>query len=276
MRTCSHCGISYPDDVLRCTSDGQVLVQGDASSSSPASKLSNQAAVLGSTFSERQLRIIELILVCVIAVGGSVLTSVYVLFGRSLGDSHGSLGTSYGILTEAAALVLVWYVLSRRARSLADIGFGFKWSDVGWAAVLASGGYLVYSLIFDVMYGSGLTMVEAQASGARVGRYLFGGSLFTLTLAFQFINPFFEELIVRAYLMTEVKQLTNSTAAAVVCSTALQTSYHLYQGVPRALATGCMFFVWSIYFAKTKRIMPIILAHLFFDVSAVVCYSLYR
>jgi len=232
--------------------------------------------VLGSTFSERQIRIIELVLVCVIAVGGSVLTSVYTLFGQSLGDSHGTLRISYMILSEAAALVLLWYVLSRRSKSLVDLGFGWKWSDVGWAAVLASGGYLIYSLVFNVMYGSGLPAVEAQASGARVSRYLFGGGLFTLTLAFQFINPFFEELIVRAYLMTEVRQLTNSVTAAVVCSTALQTSYHLYQGVPRAFATGCMFLIWSIYFAKTRRIMPIILAHLFFDVSAVVCYALYQ
>ncbi len=276
MRTCSHCGTSYPDDILRCSSDGQILVESGLTSSSASSNSSTQTAAVGSELSERQIRIVELLLVCVIAVGGSVLTSLYVLFGKSLGDSHGSLGTSYSILTEAAALVLVWYVLSRRSKSLADIGFSFKWTDIGWAAVLASGGYLIYSFVFDFMYGSGLPAVEAQASGARVSRYLFGGGIFTLTLAFQFINPFFEELIVRAYLMTEVRQLTNSATAAIVCSTVLQTSYHLYQGVPRALATGCMFLIWSIYFAKTRRIMPIILAHLFFDVSAVVRYSLYQ
>jgi membrane protease YdiL (CAAX protease family) len=83
------------------------------------------------------------------------------------------------------------------------------------------------------------------------------------------INPFFEELIVRGYLMTEVKYLTRSSLIAIVVSTVLQTSYHLYQGVPLALSEGMMFLTYSIFYAKTNRIGPVVMAHLLADVFAI-------
>lgn len=81
------------------------------------------------------------------------------------------------------------------------------------------------------------------------------------------INPFFEELIVRAYLMTEVKRLTNRGMAAILVSTVVQTSYHFYQGGAAAIAHGATFLAFSFYYAKTNRIWPVILAHLYSDVG---------
>ena len=85
---------------------------------------------------------------------------------------------------------------------------------------------------------------------------------------------FFEELIARAYLMTRLKRLTNSVTAAVLISTVLQTSYHFYQGGVRALSYVAVFLIFSIYYAKTNRVWPIILAHLYMDVGATVEYWL--
>jgi hypothetical protein len=61
-------------------------------------------------------------------------------------------------------------------------------------------------------------------------------------------------------------------AKAILCSTLLQMSYHLYQGVPLTLALGAQFFLWSVFYAKTNRITPIILAHLYGDVGATLWY----
>jgi len=72
--------------------------------------------------------------------------------------------------------------------------------------------------------------------------------------------------------MTEVKHLTNSITKAVIISTLLQTSYHFYQGVPAALSDGVMFLIFSVYYAKTNRITPLILAHLYMDVGATLHY----
>ena len=79
-------------------------------------------------------------------------------------------------------------------------------------------------------------------------------------------------MIARAYMMTEVKELTNSVATAIIVSTVLQTSYHLYQGVPAALGHGATFLLFSIYYAKTNRLAPIIVAHLYSDVGGTLFY----
>src|SRR6266705_4901806 len=84
------------------------------------------------------------------------------------------------------------------------------------------------------------------------------------------INPFFEELLVRAYTMTEVLWLTQSGALAVLVSVAIQAFYHLYQGVPAALGHGATFLVFSLYYLRTRRIAPVVLAHLYLDVGALI------
>ncbi len=97
-----------------------------------------------------------------------------------------------------------------------------------------------------------------------------------MTFFFGFLNPFFEEIIVRAYLMTEVRQLTGSGAKAVMVSTALQMSYHFYQGVPMALSDGAAFLVFSLYYSKTRRITPVILAHLYMDVLGTLIFKIHH
>nr|WP_239551280.1 CPBP family intramembrane glutamic endopeptidase [Paenibacillus elgii] len=87
--------------------------------------------------------------------------------------------------------------------------------------------------------------------------------------AFIVINPFFEELIVRAYTMTELSFLIKKEEITVLVSTIIQTSYHLYQGLIPALYTGIVFFVFSIYFAKTRKVVPVIMVHLLLDLTAI-------
>jgi membrane protease YdiL (CAAX protease family) len=80
----------------------------------------------------------------------------------------------------------------------------------------------------------------------------------------------FEELIVRGYLMSEIVDLGGSGVSAIFLSIAVQMSYHLYQGLANAIALTVVFAVYSIYFWKTRRIAPIIFAHLCMDAYALV------
>src|SRR5438876_8427813 len=66
-------------------------------------------------------------------------------------------------------------------------------------------------------------------------------------IVFFLINPWYEELIARAYLMTESFFLLGEKDAAVLLSVILQTSYHLYQGIPAALSIASIFLVFSLY-----------------------------
>jgi len=118
-----------------------------------------------------------------------------------------------------------------------------------------------------------LTPESHKEADTRVGQIVFGGTIYGATILFQFLNPFFEELIVRAYVMTEIRFLTNSTYKAIVVSTLLQTSYHFYQGGAMALAESASFLVFSIFYAKTNRIAPVILAHMYMDVGATLWHA---
>lgn len=287
MKKCPYCGKAYPDNVERCLTDNELLLGDEPAPTIAPSELSAPPSftttkivtpIPNVILSDRQLRIFEIVLVCVIAFGAGILSSGHLLFLRNIGSlgssSSGSseYGWIYRCLLEASSLALLWYVLQRRGKSFVNLGFTWARKYIGWSIILNIGGSLAFYSVYAVIYYSGLTTTSHETASADVGHILFGGGIFFTTMLFQFLNPFFEELIVRAYVMTEVKQLTNSTTKAIIISTALQTSYHFYQGVPMAFAHGATFLVWSVYYAKTNRITPVILAHLYADVSGTLWY----
>ena len=289
MKKCPYCGKEYPDDVERCLTDNEILLGGEQSSSFDAggsadststSQIISEASAPPSTvrWTDQQFRIFEIVLVCVVAFGASILSSGHSLFLRSFGSptssssSSGEFGWLYSCLRETSALGLLWYVLQRRGKTFVDLGINWTRKDIGWAIILSAAGWLAFNVVYDAIYFAGLTTVSHKESGAYVGNVLFGGGVFFTTILFQFLNPFFEELIVRAYVMTEVMQLTNNATKAIIISTLLQTSYHFYQGGPAAFGHMATFLIFSIFYAKTNRITPIILAHLYADVSGTLWY----
>jgi membrane protease YdiL (CAAX protease family) len=290
MKKCPYCGKEYPDDVVRCLIDDEVLLGGEQASSPPPSPLSETdtpatppALEPASTsppalvLTDRQMRIFEVILVCAIAFGTNILSSVHSLSGHiTSSSSSGEYKWIYAILRQASCLGLLWYVLRRTGRTFFDLGFSWARTDIGWSLLLKLCGSAGFYAVYYTLYYTKLTAVDGTTSSAHVGLYLFGGHVAIMALLFQFLNPFFEELIVRAYVMTEVKYLTNSVGKAIFVSTALQTSYHFYQGAPVALAHGATFLIYSIYYAKTNRITPIILAHLYTDVAFTLLYFFHR
>ena len=68
-----------------------------------------------------------------------------------------------------------------------------------------------------------------------------------LAYSYAFVSPIFEEMIVRAFFMTEIFTLTQSSRLAILVSVLLQTSYHFYHGIPYALSAGVMFVILSIF-----------------------------
>ena len=223
--------------------------------------------------SERQIRIFEVILVCLIAFGGAFLNSTYSYFHPDYGSSgRNAFSWLLQSFREICVLGLVWYVLLRQKKSFFDLGFTWSRKDIGWGILLSVAGYLAFHAVSDSIYYCGLTPASHHATVEHVNQILFGGGIFFTTILFQFINPFFEELIVRAYFMTEIKALTGNVGKAILASTLLQASYHLYQGAPAAFGHFAEFLIFSIYYAKTNRIAPVILAHLYSDVGGTLFY----
>jgi membrane protease YdiL (CAAX protease family) len=91
-----------------------------------------------------------------------------------------------------------------------------------------------------------------------------------LAIPLSLLNPFFEELIVRAYLMTEVIELTGSSTLAVALSVFVQFSYHLYYGWGGAISLAFFFLALALYYVRSRRALPVIIAHGLLDIYALI------
>jgi membrane protease YdiL (CAAX protease family) len=85
-----------------------------------------------------------------------------------------------------------------------------------------------------------------------------------------------EEVIVAAYLITRLRQLDVSAAAAVAVSALLRGSYHLYQGWGGFLGNVAMGVLFAFVFSRTRRTWPIVIAHTLLDIGAGIGFILFR
>ena len=202
-------------------------------------------------------------------------------FGRSLwiflGLWHPGPATGqtfvFKITFQLVGLLCLYLVLSYRGKRFRDLGLSFaiRLNEIGHSFALFFGAMLgsaILGFVLVLIYVLSGRRWEPSLDKAAV----FGTTFGILPLLYVLLNPFYEELIVRAFLISETEWIYGSTALAVLISVALQTSYHLYQGLPMALSHIPAFLLFSLYFVRTRRILPVILAHMLMDVSALAIY----
>jgi membrane protease YdiL (CAAX protease family) len=217
----------------------------------------------------KRLRWFEVFLVLSTALGGSLLNSLYLLhFGPSAAPQVSSARWLVGLVHEATGLLLLGYVLSRRSLGFKNLGLRWSFRDLGVGLLVAAVSYAAYILGSMVVHLVHYAFYGSLAAGPTGKDFFAHPGL--AALPFTLLNPFFEELIVRAYLMTEVFELTGSSLLAASLSVAIQFSYHLYYGWAGAIALSFVFLVLALYYARTRRALPIIVAHGYFDISALI------
>jgi membrane protease YdiL (CAAX protease family) len=84
---------------------------------------------------------------------------------------------------------------------------------------------------------------------------------YLLLLVTVVVGAFAEELVMRGYLIARLERLLKSTIVAVLISTALFASYHLYQGAQGAIGAGATGLVYAAAFCLSRRLWPICFAH---------------
>jgi uncharacterized protein len=89
-----------------------------------------------------------------------------------------------------------------------------------------------------------------------------------------FANGWAEEIIVVAYLLTRLRQLGAGRLGALVWSSLLRGTYHLYQGWGAGLGNLAMGLVFGYIWQRTGRLWPLIIAHGIIDTVAFVGYAL--
>jgi uncharacterized protein len=89
-----------------------------------------------------------------------------------------------------------------------------------------------------------------------------------------FADGWAEEIIVVGYLLTRLGQLGVGARAALVCSSLLRGTYHLYQGFGAGLGNVAMGLVFGYAWQRTGRLWPLVIAHGLIDTVTFVGYAL--
>lgn len=83
-------------------------------------------------------------------------------------------------------------------------------------------------------------------------------------------NSIAEELVMRAYLIDRLERFFGSTTAAVVLAAVLFGSYHIYMGlIPGLVNATALGFLFGIYYARTRRLVPLIGAHTLYNFAVI-------
>jgi hypothetical protein len=227
------------------------------------------------------LRAAQLFLVLLVAFGRPFYHSLMLFLnkGQSINAQNSNPHVlkfvfMLSVVFQLIGLALLVFILRRRGRTLSDLGFSFRWRDISHSIGLLFVALILSTLVRLMMfYGSYFMTGRVLDISAKNVYFMQTGAGLPLLL-YVFINSFHEELIARAYAINEVEYLTGGTVTAAVFSILLQTSYHLYQGIPSALSVAFIFAFFSLYYVRRRRVLPLILAHLYLDLLAVVAYAM--
>ena len=220
----------------------------------------------------RQRRLFAMMVVLSVSILHFIVASFYYLFRGTANIDLNQLQQFRllsALVAESTSLLVLWYVISERGQGWSTIGWNPEWSDIWRGFVLLVAGFLA-TILPNAFFQTAYRTYSGHYMAPKSLRALLGFSISAVSIAFVVLNPFFEELIVRAYTMSEVMNLGGSRTLAVLVSVSLQMSYHFYQGIVRSIGVAAIFVVFSLYFAKTRRIAPVILAHFCLDALALV------
>jgi len=168
-------------------------------------------------------------------------------------------------------VLVLGYMLVRSGEGYAAIGLGrFDRWDAGASATLSIGSWIlvfVLSIVFSHLGSRDVDFLpRALPLWFRV----------TDALAIAFTAGITEEVVVRGYAQTRLEQLRAPTAVILLLPTGLWAALHLYQGVGPAVTILCLGLVYALYFHRTRRLWPLVVAHAAFDLTQLVLILLTR
>lgn len=86
-------------------------------------------------------------------------------------------------------------------------------------------------------------------------------------------NGVLEEIVMIGFLLSRLRQLDWTPWKAIVLSAAIRGSYHTYQGLGGFVGNFVMGAIFGWWFTRTKRVLPLIIAHSVLDTVSFVGYA---
>jgi membrane protease YdiL (CAAX protease family) len=142
--------------------------------------------------------------------------------------------------------------------------------DLAWGAALAGGIGIPGLGLYAAARALGLNTTIAAANLAD---HWWSVPVLVLAAA---QNAVLEEVVMIGYLLTRWRQAGWSARAAIGVSALVRGGYHLYQGLGGFVGNAVMGLLFGLFFVRTKRVLPLVVAHTLLDVVAFVGYTLLR
>lgn len=231
----------------------------------------------------------ETVLVLALSLGASGVSALISFVGSltkpgGLKDQAATLNGSYapgrpwldlawqlfGIASALVPVALVAHFLIREGASLRVIGFDRTrpGSDLGRGTLVAAGIGSAGLAFYLVARATGFNLTVVPESLPDVWWK------FPVLILSALQNSVLEEVIVVGYLLRRLGQLGWTPTAALVASSVLRGSYHLYQGIGGFIGNLVMGVVFVLLYRRWGRVGPLVVAHALLDIGAFVGYAL--
>lgn len=176
----------------------------------------------------------------------------------------------FDIATGLVPVLLVAHLLLREGVGLRSIGFDRSrpWADLGRGALVAAGIGSAGLAFYLVARASGFNLTVVPEALPEVWWK------YPVLILSAIQNSVLEEVIVVGYLLRRLGQLGWTPMAALVASSVLRGSYHLYQGIGGFVGNMVMGVVFVLLYRRWGRVGPLVAAHALLDITAFVGYAL--
>jgi uncharacterized protein len=162
-------------------------------------------------------------------------------------------------------LLVLAYLLRRNGEGPSTIGLGrFTGRDLGAALLLLLASYAVVWALTPLFSGLGTRDVEFLSRDLPLWFLSIQAVLIAVTAGVT------EEVLVRGYAQTRLEQLRLPGPLVVLAPTALWALLHVYQGLAAVAIIFGLGLLWSIWFHRTRRLWPLVVAHIFYDLVGLI------
>jgi membrane protease YdiL (CAAX protease family) len=206
--------------------------------------------------------------------GGISATTATVASGAR--TAHQLLNIAYDVTGVVQGLMPVLLALVLLSRDPGTPGFGIGLhrrparadllQGAGFAALIGIPGLALVWAAHQLGVSAQLAVVDVPNTWYRV----------PLLLLQALQNGALEEVVVVGYLLTRLRQLGWSDGQALAATATLRGGYHLYQGLGGFAGNLVMGLIFAWWFQRTRRVLPLVIAHVLLDVFAFLGYLYLR
>ena len=214
---------------------------------------------------------LELGLVLLLAFAPGILGLLIIALGPQ-GGAEVEAQLLPSVVTIVFQLFLSWtpvlvigFLLARNREGWPGIGLTrFRPGDLGMGLLLWVASFVLVLVLAQRFQFLGQREVDFLPEGPPLWFRAIQAVLLAVTAGVT------EEIVVRGYAQTRLEQLRAPMAVILLLPTGLWAVLHVYQGVGAALTIFGLGLMYAWYFQRTRRLWPLILAHILFDLTQLI------